>query len=85
MPTTSRSLLVRLLLPLIANPANAVKNANFFYFPSLSEPIPQVIAGDTVNVSWSSNYAHGDLYVHCNGTQGVYAQSHPRRYIQADL
>lgn len=85
MSTTSRSLLAGLLLLLIARYANALKNANFFYFPSLSEPIPQVIAGDTVNVSWSSNYAHGDLYVHCNGTQGVHAQSHPQRYIQANL
>lgn len=47
----------------------ALENTNFFYFPSLSEPIPQVIAGDTLNVSWSSSYAKGDLYVHCNSVQ----------------
>ncbi|KAH7053114.1 hypothetical protein B0J12DRAFT_45634 [Macrophomina phaseolina] len=69
MSTTPRSLLAGLLLPLISHNVNALTNANFFYYPSLSEPVPQVIAGDTVNVSWSSNYPKGTLMVHCNGTQ----------------
>ncbi|KAL1622948.1 hypothetical protein SLS56_008556 [Neofusicoccum ribis] len=51
------SLLARLFVLFTLHHVKALENTNFFYFPSLSEPIPQVIAGDTLNVSWSSSYA----------------------------
>lgn len=69
--TLFRCSLVGTLLQLAAQHAAAnVTNANFFYMPSFSEPVPSAIAGDTLNVSWSSNYAEGVLMVHCNDVQG---------------
>ncbi|KAL1638557.1 hypothetical protein SLS58_008770 [Diplodia intermedia] len=72
MTTHTRTLVAGLLLSIGARHAAALENSgNYFYYPAISAPVPQVIAGDTLKVSWSSNYTNGDLYVHCNGTQGL--------------
>jgi hypothetical protein len=58
---------------LISQPStayNATINRNYFNFPPLTDWIPVFAVGDTLNISWSSEYANLDLNVWC-GT-GIY-------------
>lgn len=51
---------------LFAASCHAISNTNYFTFPSKTDDIPLVHTGDTLNVTWLSDYSQAVMYFWCD-------------------
>lgn len=51
---------------LFAASCQALSNTNYFTFPSKTDDIPLVHLGDTLNVTWLSDYSQAVMYFWCD-------------------
>lgn len=61
-----------LLLLLLAQQCIASTNSFYFSFPSKTDDVPLVHNGDTLNVTWFSEYNQAVLNFWCGTTQRTY-------------